>query len=176
MIKIGLLSDTHGFFHPRLPEIFKDCDQIWHAGDIGSMEVIEKLKAIKPLVAVYGNIDGQPARSLFKQNEVFEVEGLKVFMTHIGGHPGKYEAAALDQIRIHQPGLMVCGHSHILKVIFDKKQHLLHINPGAGGKSGFHKVITFVKLEIHEGKVTDVEVVEYPKSDNPAHISDMAMN
>ncbi|NLF43230.1 MAG: metallophosphoesterase family protein [Bacteroidales bacterium] len=176
MTTIGILSDTHGYFLPRLEEIFKACDQIWHAGDIGDMEVIKKLEHLCPVRAVYGNIDGSPQRELYKETEVFTVEGLKVLMTHIGGYPGKYPATMKNLIRLHQPNLMVCGHSHILKVMNDKKNNLLHINPGAAGKFGFHQLITVVKIIINEDRVVEVEVAEFPKNQNPAQLSATALN
>jgi uncharacterized protein len=160
MIRIGLLSDTHGYLHPSLWDFFSPCDEIWHAGDIGAIDVADRLSAFRKLRAVYGNIDGTEARSMFPEFQVFTVEGVKVVMTHIGGYPGRYEKKALDRIRVEKPGLFISGHSHILKVIYDKKHQLLHINPGASGKSGLHTLITCVRFTIEGNNMRDLEVFE----------------
>ena len=160
MIKIGLLSDTHGFLHPRIPEFFSGCDEIWHAGDIGSAEVIEQLEKLAVVRAVYGNIDGQALRKDFPETALFTVEGLKVLMLHIGGYPGRYTPKARRLIEKHRPGLFVSGHSHILKVMPDNQYHLLHINPGAAGNSGFHKSITAVRFVIDNDRPADLEVLD----------------
>ena len=160
MQRIGLLSDTHGFINPRILEFFSTCDEIWHAGDIGKTESAGKLSAFKPLKAVFGNIDGTELRKSFPKNQVFNCEGLKVLITHIGGYPGRYEKEAKALIEIEKPGLFICGHSHILKVIFDKKHELLHINPGAAGNSGFHHLITCVRFVIDGKNIRDLEVFE----------------
>jgi uncharacterized protein len=163
-MKIGLISDTHSFFHPRLPFHFKNCDEIWHAGDIGSMEVAENLQKIARLRAVHGNIDGGATRRLFQEDEIFTVDHLKVFLTHIGGYPGRYNARALEIIRKEKPGLFVCGHSHICKVQYDKDLEMLHINPGAAGKHGAHQVITVIRLEVISGVVSNLEVLEMKRN------------
>mgnify|MGYP000439010988 CR=1 FL=1 len=160
MKKIGLLSDTHGFLDKKVFEYFKDSDEIWHAGDIGSMEVIEKLENFKPFKAVYGNIDDSKIRREFPLNLRFECEGVDVFMTHIGGYPGRYTRRVREIIRENPPKLYICGHSHILKVMNDKKYNLLHINPGACGNHGFHKIKTMVRFELDAGKIQNLEVIE----------------
>ncbi|MCD7973936.1 MAG: metallophosphatase family protein [Candidatus Azobacteroides sp.] len=160
MLKVGLLSDTHAYWDSRYALHFADCDEIWHAGDIGSLEIIEKLTAIKPVRAVYGNIDGQEIRKLFPKHLRFSIEGTTVWMTHIGGYPGKYDKEVIPEIFAHPPKLFITGHSHILKVKYDKKLDLLHINPGAAGKYGFHKTRTLVRFCIDEGNFKDLEVIE----------------
>jgi len=160
MRRIGLLSDTHGFFHPRIPEFFAGCDEIWHAGDVGSMEVIERLEAVATVRAVYGNIDGGELRKDFSETALFTVEGLKVLMMHIGGYPGRYTPQARELIIKYRPGLFISGHSHILKVMPDNKYGLLYINPGAAGHSGFHKSITLVRFNIDKGRAKDLEILD----------------
>lgn len=160
MRRIGLLSDTHGFINPRIIEFFSICDEIWHAGDIGNLETADKLATVKPFRAVYGNIDGTELRVSYPENQVFVCEGIKVFMTHIGGYPGRYEKEARQLIESEKPGLFITGHSHILKVMFDKKHNLLHINPGAAGSSGFHHVITCLRFVIDGKDIKDLEVFE----------------
>lgn len=163
MKKIGILSDTHGYVHPELGRIFENCHEIWHCGDFGSYEVAEKLKAMAPLRGVYGNIDGQEIRQEFGQFSRFWCEEVDVLITHIGGYPSNYDSRAREIIKVNPPTLFVCGHSHILKVMFDKRFNLLHINPGAAGKSGFHKVITMIRLTIDGKKIKDLELVEFEK-------------
>jgi putative phosphoesterase len=160
MTRIGLLSDTHGSLPGKVFEFFGKCQQIWHAGDIGSIEVAEKLQAFRPLVAVYGNIDGAPLRTMFGEYRVFQVEEVKVAMIHIGGYPGRYSKKAAEIIRREKPDLFISGHSHILKVMFDKKFGLLHINPGAAGKYGLHQKITMVRFAIEGNEIKDLEVFE----------------
>lgn len=160
MIKIGLLSDTHGDIHPRVFDFFAECDEIWHAGDIGPIQLTDKLAAFKPLRAVYGNIDDHLVRSNFPENLVFYCEDLKVYITHIGGYPGRYSPAALSMIKREKPGLFICGHSHILKVMPDHKHKLLHINPGAAGKYGFHDKITLVRFTVEGKKIDNLEIQE----------------
>lgn len=160
MRKIGLLSDTHAMLDERIFEHFASCDEIWHAGDIGSLEVVNKLQAYKPLRAVWGNIDGYEIRTLFPQHNRFMCEGVKVWLTHIGGYPGKYDPMVRPAIFQQPPKLFICGHSHILKVKYDKNLDLLHINPGAAGKQGFHKVQTLVRFEIDGEKIQNLEVIE----------------
>jgi hypothetical protein len=163
MKRIGLLSDTHGFLDPALLKHFEACDEVWHAGDIGNVAVANALEAFKPFRAVYGNIDGQPIRIRYPENQIFEVEGLKVLMTHIGGYPGRYTARVKGLLQKHRPGLYICGHSHILKVMPDPKLGLLHINPGACGKEGFHQIRTAVRFVIDNGVVGQLEVIELGK-------------
>ncbi len=160
MKRIGLLSDTHGTVNSRVADFFASCDEIWHAGDIGNIETAEKLASIKPLKAVYGNIDGTDIRLSYPKNQVFECEGVKVLITHIGGYPGRYEKDVRELIETEKPGLFISGHSHVLKVMYDKKHQLLHINPGAAGNSGFHHVITCVRFVIDGNNIRDLEVFE----------------
>lgn len=160
MKRIGLLSDTHSFLDERIFDYFEECDEVWHAGDIGSMDVVEKLEAFKPFRAVYGNIDDHVMRRSFPEDDRFECEGVDVLMTHIGGYPGRYNIRVRDSIRANPPKLFICGHSHILKVIPDKKLGLLHINPGACGNHGFHQVKTIVRFTLNEGNISDLEVIE----------------
>lgn len=159
-MRIGLLSDTHGYFPERVFEYFKDCDEIWHAGDIGSVEVLEKLRAFKPTRAVWGNIDGQEVRKITVKDALFFSEKVKVFMTHIGGYPGRYNKEVYVELLKHKPQLFICGHSHILKVQYDQKLKLLHINPGACGNHGWHKVLTIVRFEITDDRIHGLEVIE----------------
>jgi putative phosphoesterase len=160
MKKIGLLSDTHGYLDPRVFELFGTCDEIWHAGDIGNVEVSGQLSNFKMLKAVYGNIDGQNIRSIHPEDQVFFCEEVKVFMTHIGGYPGNYFPEARKKIIEHKPDLFICGHSHILKVMRDIKYNLLHMNPGAAGKSGFHKMKTMLRFQINGKNIENLEVIE----------------
>ncbi len=165
MVRIGLLSDTHMWWDDKYEYYFKDCDEIWHAGDIGSVEVADRLAAIKPLRAVYGNIDGQQIRRMFPKDQRFTIEGADVWLTHIGGYPGKYAREVTPEIYQHPPKLFVCGHSHILKVKFDPKLNLLHINPGAAGKYGFHVQRTLIRFTIDQGEFKDLEVIELKNGD-----------
>ena len=160
MKHIGLLSDTHGFIHPKTAEFFSACDEIWHAGDIGNIETADKLNSLKPLKAVHGNIDDYVVRQSYPANLLFDCENVRVFMTHIGGYPGRYNPAARKIIESEKPALFICGHSHILKVLFDRKHSLLHINPGAAGNSGWQQVITFVRFVIDKGQIKDLEIFE----------------
>lgn len=160
MTRIGLLSDTHGYWDDRYVKYFESCDEIWHAGDIGSLELAERLAAVRPLRAVYGNIDGHDIRIRYPETARFTVDGADVMMKHIGGYPGKYDPSIRGQILVHPPKLFISGHSHILKVQYDKTLRLLHINPGAAGKYGFHKVRTLVRFTIDKGSFSDMEVIE----------------
>ncbi len=160
MKRIGLLSDTHAWWDERYLKHFEQCDEIWHAGDIGSVEVAEKLAAFRPLRAVYGNVDGHELRLMFPEVLRFEVEGAEVLMKHIGGYPGKYDPSIRNTLLINPPKLFISGHSHILKVKYDDRLGLLHINPGAAGTYGFHKVRTLVRFEIDGGKFQNLEVIE----------------
>lgn len=163
MIRIGLLSDTHGYLDEGILDALASCDEIWHAGDFGSTDVIHQLKAIKPLRGVFGNIDGTPIRLEFPEDSRFVCEGLEVYMTHIGGYPGKYPARVKSILAQNPPGLFICGHSHILKIMPDQTLGFLHINPGACGQEGFHLMRTLVRFSIDSGKIKDLEVVELGK-------------
>ena len=160
MKRILLLSDTHGFLDPKIEKYIQQVDEIWHAGDIGSVDLADQLSAQKTLRAVYGNIDDASLRRMFPLNQLFECEGLRVFMTHIGGYPGKYPDRIRTIIQTEKPGLFICGHSHILKVMFDKYFNLVHMNPGAAGKHGFHHKKTLIRFSIAEGKILSPEVIE----------------
>lgn len=160
MLRIGLLSDTHGWWDEKYTAYFSVCDEIWHAGDIGSEEVAYKLSQIKPLRAVYGNIDGQSIRGLYPKIACFQAEEIKVMMTHIGGYPGRYAPEIRKELFDYAPQLFISGHSHILKVIHDKGLNCLHINPGAAGKSGFHQVRTLLRFVIDKKEIKDLEVIE----------------
>ncbi|MCB0631677.1 MAG: metallophosphoesterase family protein [Saprospiraceae bacterium] len=163
MKRIGLLSDNHSYLDDNILSYFESCDEIWHAGDIGSVKVTDRLAARKPLRAVYGNIDGAELRRQFPLDQRFNCEGLDVWITHIGGYPGRYEKRVREDLQQMPPGLFISGHSHILKVMPDPKFNLLHINPGACGHHGFHHMRTLVRFSIIDGKVTDLEVVELGK-------------
>ncbi len=163
MKKILLLSDTHGHIDDRILSYAEQADEIWHAGDIGDLSVTDKLKALKPLRAVYGNIDGDKARLEFPLNNRFLCEDVDVWITHIGGYPGKYSPNIRTELNGNPPKLFICGHSHILKVMFDKKLNLLHMNPGAAGISGFHQVRTMLRFEIVGHKIEKLEVIELGK-------------
>lgn len=160
MIKVGLLSDTHGYWDDKYAQYFKECDEIWHAGDIGSMSLVDKLEKLKPLRAVYGNIDGQDMRVRFPKIAHFEVEGIRVMMTHIGGYPGRYNLEIRKELYDVKPNLFIAGHSHILKVVFDRGLNCLHINPGAAGKYGFHQVRTIMRFAIDKNDIKDLEIIE----------------
>lgn len=160
MTTIGLLSDTHGYWDGRYLKYFEPCDEIWHAGDIGSLEIIQKLEAFRPLRAVYGNIDGQDIRLRFPEINQFTIDETDVLIKHIGGYPGKYDPSVRNILSTHPPRLFISGHSHILKVKYDSKLGLLHINPGAAGKYGFHTVRTLVRFRIDKGNFSDLEVIE----------------
>ncbi len=161
MPKIGLISDTHGFLDPKVFDYFKDCDEIWHAGDFGTLEISDKLAAFKTLRGVYGNIDGQDIRIVHPLHNRFECGGMKILMTHIGGYPGHYNPAIKKELTIDPPQVFICGHSHVLKVITDKSlNNMLCINPGAAGIHGFHKVKTIIRFEINEGKITNMQAIE----------------
>lgn len=162
-MRIGLLSDTHGHLDSSIFRYLESCDEIWHAGDIGSIEIADSLAAFKPFRAVYGNIDGGDLRRCYPENLLFEISGIRVFITHIGGYPGKYPARITKQFQTSSPNLFICGHSHILKVMPDKFNNLLHINPGAAGHHGFHHIRTLVRFSITDSKIHDLEVVELGK-------------
>ena len=159
-MKFGLLSDTHGWIHPRLFDHFEGCDEIWHAGDIGNIETADKLASFKPLKAVYGNIDDAIVRSVYKENLIFMSEEVRTWITHIGGTPGHYERRLLPAIYDTPPDLFICGHSHIAKVMYDKKAGFLFINPGAAGYNGFHKYMTAIRFQIDGKSIHDLELIE----------------
>jgi putative phosphoesterase len=159
-MKIGLLSDTHSYLDPTLFDHFADCDEVWHAGDVGDPSVLTQLEAFKPVRGVYGNIDDQAIQQRLPLDNVFTVEGLKVVMTHIGGYPGRYTSRVRQLLDEQQPGLYICGHSHILKVMMDKKRGILHMNPGACGRHGFHRMRTALRFSVSAGRVENLEVLE----------------
>lgn len=163
-MRIGLLSDTHGWLDPKLLEFFEGCDEVWHCGDIGTMEVAEELERHFIVRAVYGNIDGGMMRRVYPEIDVFTCEGVKVLMTHIGGYPGHYDMRIKSRLLQERPKLFVCGHSHIAKVMYDRKLACLHINPGAAGRYGFHKVRTAVRFVIEAGEIKDLELIEYERN------------
>lgn len=160
MVRIGLLSDTHSYMDDRILHHLEEVDEVWHAGDIGNVAVSDTLEGFKPLRAVYGNIDGDKLRRIHPVEQHFELEGLTVWMTHIAGRPGRYSKGILELIRRRKPDILVCGHSHILKVQRDHQFNLLYMNPGAAGIHGFHKVRTLLRFSLHQGKIEDMEVVE----------------
>ena len=160
MTRIGIISDTHNYLDEKVFDYFKDVDMIWHAGDIGTQEVTDKLKAFKPLYAVHGNIDGHELRAEFPENQFIDVEGCKIFITHIAGAVGKYNSRVIKIIQEQKPAILVCGHSHIVKVIKDINYNLLHINSGAAGIHGFHKMRTIIRFEIENGKPQKMELIE----------------
>lgn len=160
MKKILLLSDTHSHIDAIILKYVNLADEVWHAGDIGDLMVTDTLKKLKPLRAVFGNIDNHEARKEFPLNNRFFCEGVDVWITHIGGYPGKYNVAIREEIKKNPPKLFICGHSHILKVQFDKQLNLLHMNPGAAGKHGFHQVRTMLRFEIDGDKIQQLEVIE----------------
>lgn len=163
MKRIGLISDTHNLFDGTLMDFLRDVDEIWHAGDIGSLELADRIAAFKPLRAVCGNIDDSTVRSTYRPVLSFEVEGMRVLMTHIGGYPNHYDHRILPQIMQLHPDIFVSGHLHILKVIYDKRMSLLHLNPGAAGSYGFHRVRTALRFTIDVGAVRDMEIGEWPR-------------
>ena len=160
MKKIGIISDTHSFIDDKVIDFFAGTDYILHAGDIGDIAIIDKLNSVAKLIAVFGNIDNQEIRTITKQLILTKIEDVSILMTHIGGYPKKYRPYFLNKIKQYKPQLVITGHSHILKVMFDKDLEHLHINPGAYGKSGFHKVRTAVKLTIDGNNMKDLEALE----------------
>lgn len=163
MKRIVLLSDTHSYIDDRILDYCKEADEIWHAGDIGDISVTDKLAEIAPVRAVYGNIDGQKVRVVHPLHQKFTCEGVTVWITHIGGYPNRYSPAIREDIQKYPPKLFITGHSHILKVMYDTKLGLLHMNPGAAGKHGFHKVRTLLRFNLEKGEIKDLEVVELGK-------------
>jgi len=166
-MKIGLLSDTHGWIHPRIFDHFADCDEIWHAGDIGSLATADALASFKPLRAVHGNIDDALVRRVYKENLFFMAGEVRVWITHIGGTPGHYDRRVIAGIGEDPPDLFICGHSHIAKVAFDKKAGFLYINPGAAGRSGFHKFMTIIRFQIDGKQIHDLELIELGERGRP---------
>lgn len=160
MRRIGLISDTHSYFDASITKYFAEVDQIWHAGDIGTLDVMDQLEEIAPTVGVYGNIDNHTVRAEYAKDLRFECEGVDVFMTHIGGYPGRYNKRVKAILEADPPQLYICGHSHILKVMRDKRLGFLHINPGAAGVHGFHRMKTLVRFTLEEGVIKDLDVVE----------------
>ena len=163
MKKILLLSDTHSHIDDTILKYVNQADEVWHAGDIGNLNVTDTIKKVKPLQAVYGNIDDDKARIEYPLNNRFMCEGVDVWITHIGGYPGKYNQAIREELYSNPPKLFICGHSHILKVMFDKKLNLLHMNPGVAGISGFHQVRTMLRFVIDGDKIQQLEVIEIGK-------------
>lgn len=160
MTRIGLISDTHHYLDEHIFEHFKDCDEIWHAGDFGSDDLAKRLQEKKSLKGVYGNIDGQDIRTEFPEQLVFMCEDVKVMMRHIGGYPPKYNPKTKKELLIHRPQLLISGHSHILKIMYDDKLDCLYMNPGAAGKQGWHKVRTIIRFTIDGKEMKDAEVIE----------------
>ncbi|HNR15390.1 MAG TPA: metallophosphoesterase family protein [Chitinophagaceae bacterium] len=163
MIRIGLISDTHSFLDDAVFNHFETCNEIWHAGDFGTMQLADQLASFKPLKGVYGNIDDNEIRNRFPEQLVFTCEGVKIMMRHIGGSPPKYNPETRKELLIHQPQLFISGHSHILKVMYDEKINCLHMNPGAAGKQGWHKVRTLIRFVIDGKEMKDCEVIELGK-------------
>ncbi len=163
MKKILLLSDTHSHIEADILKYAKQADEVWHAGDIGNLTVTDTLQELKPLRAVFGNIDNEEARREFPLHNRFTCEGVDVWITHIGGYPGRYDKRVREEIYQNPPKLFICGHSHILKVMHDKKTGLLHMNPGAIGKHGFHTVRTMLRFEIEKGNIQNLEVIEFKR-------------
>ncbi|MDA9666466.1 metallophosphatase family protein [bacterium] len=160
MKKIGIISDTHGFWDEAYKRYFSECDEIWHAGDIGHLKITDELQKIAPLKAVFGNIDNNEIRQEFKEDEIFDYGNQKVLITHIAGKLSSYYQNCKEKIVLTKPNILVCGHSHICKVAYDKKYQLLYINPGAAGIIGFHKVRTIIRLDLKEDIVENLEVIE----------------
>ncbi len=160
MRKIGLIADTHNYFDPKVTTYFSDCDEIWHAGDFGTIAIAEELRKIAPLKGVYGNIDGEDIRKEFPLHQRFTEEGVDIWMTHIGGHPGRYALPIRKEIEQNPPDLFICGHSHILKIVRDPlNPKLIHMNPGAAGRHGFHEWRTIVTFALADANIHDVEVI-----------------
>jgi putative phosphoesterase len=160
MTTIGLMADTHNYLDEAVFEYFKNCDEIWHAGDFGTSLVADKLKDFKPLRGVYGNIDGYDIRSIYPEQILFACENVKVMMRHIGGYPPRYNPESKKDILVHKPQLFISGHSHILKVMYDDKLKCLHMNPGAAGKQGWQKVRTIIRFAINDSDIKNCEVIE----------------
>ncbi len=163
MKKILLLSDTHSYIDEQILKFVKQADEVWHAGDIGAIEVADTIKKIKPLRAVFGNIDDNLIRLEYPLDLKFTLEDVSVWITHIGGYPNKYDFRIKDELKRNPPKIFISGHSHILKVIYDKKLNLLHLNPGAAGKHGFHNIRTMLRFEINKGNIEKLEIIELEK-------------
>ena len=170
MTRIGLISDTHGWLDDNVFKYFENCDEIWHAGDFGKIEIADKLSGLLKanydriiLRGVYGNIDGYDVRSVYPQKLVWSCEGVKVFLTHIGGHPQRYAPAIKNELVDNGAKLFICGHSHILKIIYDDKIGCLHMNPGSAGKVGWQKIRTIIRFTIDGNNIKDCEVIELGK-------------
>ena len=163
MKKILLISDTHGYIDDKILYYCKLADEVWHAGDIGSIEVVEKIRQLKPFKGVYGNIDNRVIRNEFPLDNRFGCENIKVWITHIGGYPSRYSKRVSEELKSAKVDLFICGHSHILKIMTYKKHDLLHINPGAIGKHGFHNKRTMVRFEIDGKKIENLEIIEFNK-------------
>jgi len=162
-MKVGLLSDTHSFLDESIFKYFEDCDEVWHAGDIGSIEIADQLSGFKKFRAVYGNIDEIALRHKYPEELIFEFEGLKVFIKHIGGYPPKYNSSIRSRLDLVNPDLFICGHSHIVKIIKDPERNLLHINPGASGKQGFHHMRSIIRFSVLKGKLENLQLIELGK-------------
>ena len=160
MTRIGLISDTHGFLDQNVFEHFASCDEIWHAGDFGTVAIADSLKSFKPLKGVYGNIDGYDVRSVYPEKLTWNCEDVTIYMTHIGGHPARYAPGVKQELINSKAKLFISGHSHILKVIYDNKMECLHINPGAAGNQGWHKIKTIIRFTIDGSAIKDCEVIE----------------
>ncbi len=163
MQKILLLSDTHSFIDDKILKYCRQADEVWHAGDIGNIEVTDQIEKVSKLRAVYGNIDDKLIRTEFPLDNIFTIENVKVWITHIGGYPYRYDYRIKEEIRKNPPNLFISGHSHILKVQFDKKLNLLHLNPGAVGNYGIHKVKTMLRFEIEGKEIKNLEIIEIEK-------------
>ena len=163
MTRILLLSDTHSHIDDAIIKYVNQADEVWHAGDIGDLNVTDQIKKLKPLRGVFGNIDDDKARMDFPLHNRFFCENVNVWITHIGGYPGKYNPKIVEELTKNPPKLFICGHSHILKVIFDKKNNFLHMNPGAAGISGFHTISTMLRFVIDNDKIKDLEIIELGK-------------
>ncbi len=163
MTRIGLISDTHGHLDEKLLQHFEECNEIWHAGDIGDMEIANKLNSIRPLRAVYGNIDDRNVNTVYPEQLVFECEKVKVLLRHITGYPGKYDPMALKEIQLHQPNLVIAGHSHILRIMYDENNNCLFMNPGSAGHQGLHNERTIIRFTIDGKDIRNAEVVELGK-------------
>ena len=163
MKKILLISDTHGYIDDRIIQYAKESDETWHAGDIGELKVVDEIKKVTTLRAVHGNIDNSKIRAEYAEDLRFKIEDMKIWITHIGGYPNKYNLRIRQEINSNPPDVFICGHSHILKVMNDNKLNLLHINPGAIGKHGFHQVRTMIRFQIIKSKIQNLEVIEFKR-------------
>jgi len=163
MKKIGLLSDTHSWIYPGVFNFFKGCDELWHAGDIGNLQTFDELAAFKPIKAVFGNIDGHEVRKVCPEIQIFTCEGFKVLIKHIGGYPGRYDRSVIESLSIEKPDLFISGHSHILKIMHDKKRMLMHMNPGSAGRYGLHTKMTCIRFSLDGREIKDLEILEKDK-------------